>query len=136
MRVTGVVETAISVANVAASARFYEDLFGFKKLLEDPRICAFDVAPGHVFLIFLLGGSLEPIETPGGMIPAHDSKGEQHFAFGIAASDFDAWCDRLTSRSIAIESIVNWPLGGRSIYFRDPDRHAVELITPRVWENY
>jgi hypothetical protein len=42
----------------------------------------------------------------------------------------------LKEKSIAIESIVHWPLGGRSIYFRDPDDHAVELITPGVWNNY
>lgn len=136
MKITGVVETAISVTDVAASARFYQGLFGFETLIEDPRICALNVAPGHVFLIFLRGGSLQPIELPGGVVPGHDSRGQQHFAFGIATQDFDGWCSKLQEKNIAIESIVNWPLGGRSIYFRDPDDHAVELITPGVWTNY
>jgi catechol 2,3-dioxygenase-like lactoylglutathione lyase family enzyme len=136
MKVTGVVETAISVADVAASARFYAELFGFDKLIEDSRICALAVAPGQVFLIFLRGGSTTPLQTGGGMIPPHDSQGQQHFAFGIPAEDFDSWCSRLRARKIAIESIVTWPLGGRSIYFRDPDHHAVELLTPGVWKNY
>ena len=136
MKVTGIVETAISVANVSVSARFYEDLFGFEKMTEDSRICAMGVAPGHVFLIFLRGGSLQPVELPGGIVPGHDSRGEQHFAFGIPTDEFDNWRERLQSKGIAIESIVNWPLGGRSIYFRDPDQHAVELLTPGVWKNY
>jgi len=124
MRVTGIVETAISVANVSVSARFYEDLFGFEPMAEDARICA------------LQGGSLEPVALPGGIVPPHDSRGQQHFAFGIPAEDFDGWCSRLQSKGIAIESIVNWPLGGRSVYFRDPDQHAVELMTPGVWKSY
>ncbi len=136
MRVTGIVETAISVANVSVSARFYEDLFGFEPMAEDARICALHVATGHVLLIFLQGGSLEPVALPGGIVPPHDSRGQQHFAFGIPAEDFDGWCSRLQSKGIAIESIVNWPLGGRSVYFRDPDQHAVELMTPGVWKSY
>jgi hypothetical protein len=28
-----------------------------------------------------------------------------------------------------VESVVNWPEGGRSMYFRDPDDHVIELKT-------
>jgi catechol 2,3-dioxygenase-like lactoylglutathione lyase family enzyme len=31
---------------------------------------------------------------------------------------------------------VGWPRGGRSVYFRDPDGHSVELATPGLWETY
>nr|WP_197998803.1 hypothetical protein [Gimesia aquarii] len=34
---------------------------------------------------------------------------------------------------IGIESRVNWPRGGESIYFRNPDNHVVELATPGIW---
>ena len=138
MKINGIVETAISVSDVKASARFYMDLFGLESMVEDARICALNIAPGHVLLIFLRGGSLDPVVLPDncGIVPPHDSRGQQHFALGIDASDFDAWCDRIRAKGIAIESIVNWPLGGRSVYFRDPDQHAVELITPGVWKNY
>jgi catechol 2,3-dioxygenase-like lactoylglutathione lyase family enzyme len=136
MKITGVVETAISVADVQASRRFYQDLFGFESMLDDARICALNVTEGHVLLLFLRGGSLEPIVLPGGIVPPHDSRGQQHFALGIDAADFDGWLGKLSGRGIAIESIVRWPLGGSSIYFRDPDSHAVELITPGVWKNY
>jgi catechol 2,3-dioxygenase-like lactoylglutathione lyase family enzyme len=42
----------------------------------------------------------------------------------------------LQERGIAIESAVDWPRGGRSLYFRDPDRHLLELITPGCWSIY
>ena len=42
----------------------------------------------------------------------------------------------LGEQGVAIESKVEWPRGGASLYFRDPDGHLVELITPGCWEVY
>ena len=135
-KIAGVIETAIHVGNVERSAAFYEGLFGFKKMLGDDRFCAFDVGGHDVFLLFRRGGTTEPISTPGGMIPPHDGSGRMHFAFAISAADWDAWLAKLKAAGIKIESIVNWPAGGRSVYFRDPDDHLVELATPGMWPNY
>ena len=136
MKIQGVVETAIAAADIEVSAKFYENLFGFERMVNDPRICAMNVAPGHVFLIFQRGASVDPVQLPGGLIPGHDAHGTHHFAFSIALEDFDSWCERLKEKGVEIESIVTWPLGGRSVYFRDPDHHAVELATPGIWKNY
>ena len=35
-----------------------------------------------------------------------------------------------------IEGRTDWPRGGRSIYFRDPDGHLGELATPGIWPIY
>jgi catechol 2,3-dioxygenase-like lactoylglutathione lyase family enzyme len=37
---------------------------------------------------------------------------------------------------VAIESRMEWPRGGKSIYFRDPDGHLLEVLTPGVWAIY
>ena len=37
---------------------------------------------------------------------------------------------------VAIEGRNDWSRGGRSIYFRDPDRHLLELATPGLWSVY
>ncbi len=136
MKTNGVVETAIHVENVARSAEFYERLFGFPRLAGDDRFCALAVPGNAVFLIFKTGGSLEPIHTPGGMIPPHDGSGHMHFAFKIDAESLDASERELAERGVQIESKVDWPRGGASLYFRDPDGHLVELITPGCWEVY
>lgn len=136
MKINGVVETAVHVENVARSADFYQRLFGFPSLAADDRFCALAVPGNAVFLIFRKGGSLDPIHTPGGMIPPHGGSGHLHFAFKISAESL-ADCEReLVELGVAIESKVDWPRGGSSLYFRDPDGHLVELITPGCWEVY
>ncbi len=136
MKIDGVVETAIHVDDVARSAKFYQRLFGLEKLAGDDRFCALAVPGDAVFLLFKKDGTPQPIPTPGGMIPPHDGSGRMHFAFKISTDSLAA-CEReLTEHGVAIESRVHWPQGGTSLYFRDPDEHLVELITPGCWAVY
>jgi catechol 2,3-dioxygenase-like lactoylglutathione lyase family enzyme len=136
MRINGVVETALTVEDVRRSTKFYQDLFALQKLAGDDRFCALALPGRAVLLLFKKGGTSQPVQIPGGIIPGHDGAGQSHFAFKISADDLDL-CEReLSDAGVEIESRVNWPLGGSSIYFRDPDRHLVELITPGCWEVY
>ena len=134
--VSGILETALHVEDVERAARFYEDIFGFKRMASDERFCAFSVAGRDVLLLFKRGGTLQPLRLPGGVIPPHDGSGHMHFAFSIAREEFDRWEKHLAAKGIPIESRVRWELGGQSIYFRDPDQHLVELITPGTWPIY
>lgn len=136
MKTTGIVETALYVEDVVRSARFYRELLGWKSMLEDSRIAALDAGPGQVLLLFRKGGSTEAVPMFDGVLPPHDGTGQNHLAFGIERTEFDRWCQRLTEQGIAIESTITWPAGGRSVYFRDPDGHLVELLTPGVWPNF
>jgi len=136
MNVTGVLETSLYVDDVSRATEFYHRLFGFGKLVADDRFCALNVEDKQVLLLFKKGGSLEPISFPGGILPPHDGSGTTHLAFSIPAADLAAWETRLDKYEVAIESRVSWPRGGRSIYFRDPDGHLLELITPGCWAIY
>ena len=133
--VAGVVETCLYVTDVARSAAFYTNVFGFRPMDQNERYCPLDVAPGQVLILFRRGGTLVPLEIRGGVIPPHDGSGEQHFALGIAADDVGRWKSWLAGLDIEVEGEVDWPQGGHSLYFRDPDRLLVELITPKVWPN-
>jgi catechol 2,3-dioxygenase-like lactoylglutathione lyase family enzyme len=53
---------------------------------------------------------------------------------GIEMQSLDDWRQRLQTLSIEIEAEVEWPAGGKSIYFRDPAGNSVELVTPGVWQ--
>jgi catechol 2,3-dioxygenase-like lactoylglutathione lyase family enzyme len=136
LRVQGIVETAIYVRDLVQAARFYRDLFGFATLFESDRLVALNVADGNVLLIFKAGATDQDSEVEGGMIPGHSGSGRYHFAFAVAAEDIAAWRDRLASAGIAVEGEVAWPRGAHSLYFRDPDEHLVELLTPGFWANY
>lgn len=70
------------------------------------------------------------------IISPHDGDGELHLAFAIAASELNEWESWLQTRGIAIEEKRTWEGGGQSVYFRDPDRHLLELVTPGTWSTY
>jgi len=134
--ITGVIETALYVSDLPRAIAFYQGLFGFPILIQDHRFCAFDVAGRSILLLFLRGASLDPVKLPWGTIPPHEGSGPWHFGLSIPPGSDGAWEQRLREAGITIESSFNWPRGGRSIYFRDLDNHAVELLTPGVWETY
>jgi len=116
--------------------RFYRDQLGLRLLESGERLCVFSVADKQVLIVFRSGGTLEPIHTPGGMIPPHGAAGQLHVAFAVSKEDFTSWEKHLPARGVPIESKMSWPLGGQSLYFRDPDNHLVELATPGIWEVY
>ena len=135
-KVGRVLETSLYVDRLDRSIDFYERLFGFEKLVADDRFCAFNVSDSQVLLLFVKGGTTAPITIPGGIIPPHDGSGTTHLAFTIDREDEDGWKRALAAQNVAIESRVEWPRGGFSLYFRDPDGHLLELVTPGCWAIY
>jgi len=129
-RIGPVLETALYVADLGRSVEFYKRVLGFP-LASEPkdRMCALVITSDQVLLLFKKRGSVQPTVTPYGTIPPTDGDGSLHVAFWIPPSEFETWQDRLRVSGVGIESIVSWPEGGRSIYFRDPDNHVVELKT-------
>jgi catechol 2,3-dioxygenase-like lactoylglutathione lyase family enzyme len=131
-----VLETALYVDDLDRAARFYEALFEVEPLTADARLRAYDIGGKSVLLLFRRGGALATVHLQGGTIPPHDGAGPLHVAFAVSAADLAAWEEQLARHGIAIEGRTNWPRGGRSLYFRDPDGHLLELATPGVWRSY
>jgi catechol-2,3-dioxygenase len=131
--VNGILETSLYVESAARSAEFYRRVFGFElinattsdTLNDDTRLCAMRAGDRSVLLLFKKGGT-----------PDTDATGAIHIAFGIARSDLRPWEDWLAHLGIPIESRKQWNYGGEAIYFRDPDGHLLEVVTPGVWEIY
>lgn len=135
--IEGVVETVLYARDLARSLTFYRDVLGFSVLAGDgARFQALHPGGRQVLLIFQHGSTLEPAPAPKGMIPPHDSSGSHHVGFAIVAENYDPWKWHLAAAGVGIESETEWNRGGRSIYFRDPDGHLLELITPGIWPNY
>jgi catechol 2,3-dioxygenase-like lactoylglutathione lyase family enzyme len=129
-KLNGILETAVYVDDLQRSTRFYEDIFGFEVIDSGDRLCALGIGPGQVLLLFKKGASAD---LPVG---ATDGEGQLHLAFAISAEELDEWESWLVKHGVTIELRRNWERGGRSIYFRDPDRHLLELATPGVWSIY
>jgi catechol 2,3-dioxygenase-like lactoylglutathione lyase family enzyme len=132
----GILETVLYVDDLERAAAFYADVMGLPVLFEDARMRAFDVAGRGTLLLFLRGGTLQPVETPAGTIPPHDGAGPLHMAFAITAEALGPWETHLAAAGVAIEARMAWPRGGRSLYFRDPDGHLLEFATPGLWKGY
>jgi catechol 2,3-dioxygenase-like lactoylglutathione lyase family enzyme len=129
-----IMETALYVADLDRSERFYHDLFGFPSIFSVDRLRVLSVHDRQVLLLFLKGGTTHGAQTPFGFIPGHDGSGQYHMAYSIDEVDIDAWRATLKNKGITIESETSGPQGkGHAIYFRDPDRHLIELATPSIW---
>jgi catechol 2,3-dioxygenase-like lactoylglutathione lyase family enzyme len=126
----GILESSLYVSDVARSVRFYEETFGFRVIVDfGARGCAMHAGTRQVLLLFKKGAS-RATETP------HDGDGELHLAFAIASAELANWESWLQTREIRVEEKKKWELGGWSLYFRDPDRHLLELATPGTWPVY
>jgi catechol 2,3-dioxygenase-like lactoylglutathione lyase family enzyme len=133
---SGVLETALYVDDMAAARRFYEGVLGLAPIFEDLRLCAYAVGGQSVLLLFRRGSARETVHMPGGTIPPHDGAGPLHIAFAIGAEELAQWERHLAAHDVAIEGRTDWRRGGHSIYFRDPDGHLLELATPGLWTIY
>ena len=133
---TGIIETALDVQDLAAAVQFYHGLLGLPVIDGNARFCALSVAGRDVLLLFQREASPQAVDIPGGRIPPHGSSGSIHFAFSLRPEELAEWEQFLTEKGVKLESRVTWERGGTSLYFRDPDGHLVELATPGVWSIY
>jgi catechol 2,3-dioxygenase-like lactoylglutathione lyase family enzyme len=135
-KLDGILETAIHTDDMARSRAFYEGVLGLEPIYSDDRLSAYAVAKRDVLLVFRKGAATQTVTLPGGTIPGHGGDGALHVAFAIGKDELERWEAHLASRGVAIEGRNDWERGGRSIYFRDPDGHLLELATPGLWSVY
>ena len=127
--IKAIIETAIYVTNLDEAESFYGTILGLTVIAKEAgRHVFFRVGASSVLLAFIAETTLN-----GDHLPPHGAKGPSHFALGIDAEALDAWRRKLQESGVAIEQEVEWPRGGRSIYFRDPAGNSVEMVTPGVW---
>jgi len=95
------------------------------KLDNKGRLCAMRAGDRSVLLLFKKGAT-----------PDTDATGSIHVAFGIARSQLTVWEDWLVLQGIPIEFRRTWKYGAEALFFRDPDGHLLEVVTPGVWTIY
>ncbi|HKS84736.1 MAG TPA: VOC family protein [Pseudolabrys sp.] len=135
-KLDGILETAIHTEDMVRSRAFYEGVLGLTPIYSDERLSAYAVAGHDVLLVFRKGATKQAVTLPSGTIPAHGGDGPLHVAFAIGRDELQHWEAHLAARRVEIEGRNDWARGGRSIYFRDPDGHLLELATPGLWSVY
>jgi catechol-2,3-dioxygenase len=130
--VNGIIESSLYVESALRSAEFYERVFSLQviepersALNDDTRLCAMRAGDRSVLLLFKRGAT-----------PDTNATGAIHIAFAISRSELATWEQWLADQRISIESRMTWQHGGQALYFRDPDGHLLEVVTPGVWSIY
>ena len=114
--IRGIYEVAIRVKDLSKAEIFYREILGLEIGIRDEQRKS----------LFLRAGGQN------GMIVLQEDKGEwpkQHFAFTINETDIERAAALLRDRGIDVNGPVfhKW-MPGKSIYFSDPDGHALELF--------
>ncbi|HUH73809.1 MAG TPA: VOC family protein [Chitinophagales bacterium] len=121
-------ETCLYVKDLEISRKFYEDILGLKRIHYQPDAHLFLKIGQDVLLLFNPNLSKEQ-KTP----PSHYGSGELHIAFECSMEDYENWKTYLIEKEISIEFENDWPKGGKSLYFRDPDNLCLEIVQPGIW---
>jgi catechol 2,3-dioxygenase-like lactoylglutathione lyase family enzyme len=114
--------------DVSSLVAFYGDVVGLTAIdPPDDHSAAFRLEDGNVLLVF------DPNRTaqPGRFVPEHGTTGQGHVAFRV--DELEACANDLRGAGVEIEREITWPLGGRSVYFRDPAGNSVEFVEGEIW---
>jgi catechol 2,3-dioxygenase-like lactoylglutathione lyase family enzyme len=130
VRPTSILETALYGPDVNALEAFYTRVLGLKTIQKlGPQGWALACGPS---VLLLFNPRLTARQQ--GEVPSHGADGRGHIAFSIDPAEFDAWRRHLIRCAVTVESEVDWPRGGQSIYFRDPAGNSIELTTVATWD--
>jgi catechol 2,3-dioxygenase-like lactoylglutathione lyase family enzyme len=132
MKVSKILETCLYVDDLEAAKEFYTQVLGMEVYSEMENRHVFFRCGSQMLLLF------NPEETstqrPGMVVPTHGANGPGHVAFHTEQSEISDWKRVLRDREVEIETEIDWPRGGHSIYFRDPAGNSVELATVSMWK--
>jgi catechol 2,3-dioxygenase-like lactoylglutathione lyase family enzyme len=128
-RVEHILETCLCVDDLHVARKFYTEVLGLTVAAEQSERHVFFRVGNRMLLLFDPQESSKPL----GAIPAHGTHGAGHVCFGVREDELPVWHQQLLDAGVAIESVHDWPQGGRSLYFRDPAGNSLEFSTPRIW---
>ena len=129
MQIQRVLETCLCVTDLVVAEAFYREVLGLKLHAREAGRHVFFRCGRAMFLLF----DARATQIVDGRLPTHGTAGPGHVAFAVAEADLRAWAKRLPKLGVRIEAVIDWPGGGRSLYFRDPSGNSVERATPKIW---
>jgi catechol 2,3-dioxygenase-like lactoylglutathione lyase family enzyme len=129
MHVEHILETCLYVDDLARAERFYQEVLGLSGESRHEGRHVFFHCGNRMLLLFNPLVSRDATDQ----VPGHGAFGPGHVAFAIRDAEIETWIQQLQAKGVPIEKIIDWPQGGRSVYFRDPAGNCLELATPKIW---
>ncbi|KIW98296.1 uncharacterized protein Z519_01880 [Cladophialophora bantiana CBS 173.52] len=75
--------------------------------------------------------------TPTNRVEKIPGRLNQHFCLAVASpADVQAWEKWFEDKQVEILGKVDWPRGGKSVYFGDLDGNVGEIASRGIWEHY
>jgi catechol 2,3-dioxygenase-like lactoylglutathione lyase family enzyme len=121
----GISHLDLSVSDVEASAAWYVEVLGLRRIRRvdyDHRVMVVLLHPATGLVIGLNQHDVAPVD-------AFDERifGLDHVGFGVAErADLDVWQERLAELAVDHSAVADTP-SGSALVFRDPDNIQLEL---------
>jgi catechol 2,3-dioxygenase-like lactoylglutathione lyase family enzyme len=129
-----ILETVLYCDDLVAAGEFYEEVVGLTLFSHEPNRHRFYQVGGGMLLIFRPETTeQDTVQIGECTIPLHGAHGPGHIAFAVGEEEMDPVRRRLAEFDIPIESEIDWPSGGHSIYCRDPGQNCIEFATRSLW---
>jgi catechol 2,3-dioxygenase-like lactoylglutathione lyase family enzyme len=129
MKINQIKETCLYVSDLNTVKTFYSEKLGLELMSFVENNHVFFRAGSSVLLCFNAEVTKNKTE-----IPPHYGAGDIHFAFEVDAADYEGSKQEIIDAGIEIEQEVDWGVGMRSFYFRDPENNLVEIVQVGFWE--
>ena len=123
MLLEGIDHVALAVQDVRSSARWYQDVLGLERLYEE----AWGDSPAVVGIRGTAIALFPVRDSAPKPLPDGDVIAMRHIAFRANAENFATAQRELSARGLEFEFQDHGI--SRSIYFRDPDGHVIEITT-------
>lgn len=146
------------------AVNFYKYTLNLRSTVETDRISVFPLA-STTLILFQLGLTEEdshPKDRPELTVPGHGpTKGivdgiinksssqpdvkerndgmllRQHYCLAVSTrKDVEDWEKHFKEHGVKVNGVMEWPKGGRSVYFADPDGHVGEIASRGIWPHY
>ncbi|BGP36347.1 hypothetical protein JCM10450v2_000246 [Rhodotorula kratochvilovae] len=142
-KITHVLELCLYARHLPTSVAFYSQTLRLgTPYLDTPRMAGFSLGSTTV-LLFQRGATADDSVMPHGrgLIPGHGPAGDEtmktHFALAVERADeVEQWEKEFREGGVEVLGKVEWPKGGRSVYFADPDGHVGEIASRGIWPHY
>ncbi|MFN3404486.1 MAG: VOC family protein [Cytophagaceae bacterium] len=122
-------ETCLYVKDLNATEAFYRDKLGLQVIARAENRHVFFRAGTSVLLCF--NPEMTEKETE---LPPHFATGNIHMAFEVPGEQYVSWKNFIQDNGIEVIYEKTWRNNVKSFYFKDPDGHVLEIVTPGLWD--